>query len=293
VSERPANDRSAERSSVTRRQVQRAQLSTGTLAAREPDDVAVEEPLEIRVAGDTLAVVMRTPGEDHYLASGFLHSEGIIQGLSDLGRVAHCGRPNEPGYGNLIDIAPGPGTALAPELVVTRRGTLANSACGVCGRERIDDLLARLTPLHDALRVSGPLIESSLERLRAQQTAFARTGGMHGAIALAADGGELAISEDVGRHNAVDKVIGKLLYADLLAPGKSPAALLGVSGRASFEIVQKAASARIPIVVCVSAPTSLAIDLAAALGLTLIGFTRGSDCNIYTHPERVLLTAAS
>jgi FdhD protein len=280
--------RMPERHSITQRTVQRVGLTQGQLAKPSSDDIAVEEPLEIRLSSDTLATIMRTPGEDHYLAAGFLYSEGIVRGLADLGRVAHCGRPSDAGYGNLIDIAPGPGTVLAPELTqYARRGTVMGSACGVCGRERIDDLISRIGRITRHMQVPVQLITRSVERLFALQSGFARTGAMHGALALTAAGAELASSEDVGRHNAVDKVIGKLLYAGLLCVDSAQAELLAVSGRASFEIVQKAAAARIPVVVSVSAPTSLAIDLAAAFGITLAGFTRGPAFNLYTHPERI------
>jgi FdhD protein len=258
------------------------------LSEPAPDEIAVEEPLEIRIASDVLATIMRTPGEDHYLVAGFLHGEGIIRGLADLGRVAHCGRPTDPGYGNLIDIAPGPGTVLAPELTESsRRGTVVGSACGMCGRERIADLLARLGRITHNATLEATRIHESVARMQAQQSALARTGAMHGALALTRSGEELAISEDVGRHNAVDKVLGKLLYAGLLGPERAAAELLVVSGRTCFEIVQKAAAARVAFLISVSAPTSLAIDLAAELGITLVGFAREGTFNVYTHAQRL------
>jgi FdhD protein len=281
-------ERAPERRPVTQRSVQRLDAAQRHRSAPELDAIAVEEPLEIRIASDTLATIMRTPGEDHYLAAGFLHGEGIIRGLADLGRIAHCGRPDGAGYGNLIDIAPGPGCVLAPELTQHgRRGTVVGSACGICGRERIDDLVARLGTITNTAGISAATVTRATELLRARQSAFARTGAMHGALALTALGEELALSEDVGRHNAVDKVVGKLLYAELLTPDCAKAELLIVSGRTSFEIVQKAGAARIAMIASVSAPTSLAIDLAAALGITLAGFTRGSKFNLYTHAGRV------
>jgi FdhD protein len=277
-----------ERQPITRRLVQRAKHAERRLSPADPDEIAVEEPLEIRIASDVLATIMRTPGEDHYLAAGFLHGEGIIRGLADLGRVAHCGRPTDPGYGNLIDIAPGPGTVLAPELTQTsRRGTVVSSACGICGRERIDDLLTRLGRITHSGTLAATRISESVVRLQTLQTGYARTGAMHGALALTRSGEELAVGEDVGRHNAVDKVVGKLLYAGLLGPERAVAELLVVSGRTSFEIVQKAAAARFAFVISVSAPTSLAIDLAAELGITLVGFARQGTFNLYTHAQRV------
>jgi FdhD protein len=282
--EDPSSERVAERRPVAQREVMRC---SPTPAASEQDAIAVEEPLEIRVASDTLVTLMRTPGEDHYLTAGFLFSEGIIADIADVGTFAHCGRPSDPAYGNSIDVAPGPGIALAPERVAAaQRSVLSTSACGVCGRDRIDDMLARMRPLVDARRLDVRLVHASLDNLRERQGAFSRTGAMHGALACDARGLPLAWSEDVGRHNAVDKVVGKLLYAGALRAAERPF-LLAVSGRSSFEIVQKAAIAGLACVVSVSAPTSLAIDLAHALGLTLVGFARGQAFNAYTHPERL------
>jgi FdhD protein len=279
--------KSADRQRIVLRSLERRRVSDSQPSAASSDEVAVEEPLEIRLTGDTFATIMRTPGDDHFLTAGFLYSEGIIQSLADLGKIAHCGRPTDAGYGNLVDVAPGPGTVLAPERVTERRGTIVSSACGVCGRERIDDLIGRLGRVPNTGTISSEAVASSVERLAHAQRSFARTGAMHGALALSADGEELATGEDVGRHNAVDKVIGKLLFAELLTADRAVAQVLAVSGRTSFEIIQKAAAARIAVVVSVSAPTSLAIDTADALGVTLAGFARGDAFNLYTHPERV------
>ena len=281
-----SDPKTPERHRVTRRVVQRHTLHESSPPPAASDEIAVEEPLEIRLAGDTFATIMRTPGDDHVLTAGFLYSEGIIRSLADLGKIAHCGRPTDAGYGNLVDVAPGPGTALAPERATERRTTVSAS-CGVCGRERIDDLLARMRPLEPSELVPAMTIVRSVECLRRAQATFARTGAVHGALALDRSGAELASGEDVGRHNAVDKVIGKLLYADLLGPERAEAQLLAVSGRTSFEIVQKAAAARISVVVSVSAPTSLAIDTAVAMGVTLVGFARGEGFNVYAHGERI------
>ena len=252
--------------------------------SRALDALAVEEPLEIRVAGDPLVLTMRTPGNDPDLAIGFLFAEGIIDGIADVGTVAHCGRPDEEGYGNAIDVAPGPGVSLDPErLSTTRRGTLTTAACGVCGRRSIDDLLARTGPVPAGSPVALEVVARSTERLREIQPAFDRTGGLHAAAALDVSGALLAGAEDVGRHNAVDKVIGTLLRTGALAGAR----VLAVSGRVSFEIVQKAAVAQIPIVAGVSAPTSLAVDLAERLGLTLAGFVRDGALNVYAHRTRI------
>jgi FdhD protein len=281
--------RRIERRAVTRRDVLRC-TQAGPAPKAEADTLASEEPLEIRLATDTFATVMRTPGEDRFLVAGFLFSEGIISELADLGRVAHCGRPSDLGYGNVIDVAPGPGVALAPELTgATGRATLTSTSCGVCGRERIDDLLERLGPIPDAERTPLPVqqIAASIAHLESSQQAFRSTGAVHAALACRTDGTPLAASEDVGRHNAVDKVIGKLLYAGYLSKHLHVGSLLAVSGRTSFEIVQKAAAARLAIVVSVSAPTSLAVDLAEALGVTLIGFARAGSFNVYSHAQRI------
>jgi FdhD protein len=265
------------------------------------DWIAVEEPLEIRVATEPVAITMRTPGDDALLALGFLLSEGIIRSIDDVGSVAHCGRPGEEGFGNVIDVTAAPGVSLDVDKVqATRRGTLTTSACGVCGRRSVDDLFAIC-----GLVPPGPILDlhvvaSGTERLRNAQHNFSQTGGVHAAAALNAQGDILAAHEDVGRHNAVDKVVGALIQKRLVSAesairlGNRPAiaadsapALLVVSGRASFEIVQKATVARIPIVASVSAPSSLAIDLAQRSGITLAGFVRHGSLNAYTHPERI------
>jgi len=246
------------------------------------DDVVVEEPLEIRVAGDTLAITMRTPGHDQELAAGFLLAEGVIKGRDQLGSIAHCGRPGDEGWGNVIDVLPAPGTVIDVER--SRRGTLTSAACGVCGRKSVDDLLARSTPIDDALKVERRVLANLPEMLRVEQKNFMRTGGLHAAALADSAGRLLLVREDVGRHNAVDKLFGRLLLDRALpASGR----ILLVSGRTSFEIVQKAVVARVPILVAVSAPSSLAIRTARAAGLTLIGFARQGSFNVYAGSERI------
>ncbi len=246
------------------------------------DLVAVEEPLEIRLAGDPLAVTMRTPGEDRFLALGFLFAEGVIASVDDVGSAAHCGRPGDEGYGNVIDVVPAPGVTLDPSrLEGTRRGTLTTASCGVCGRRSIDDLIARVGVVDAEIVVPREVLASAPERLEEGQARFAHTGGMHAAAASSATGETIALAEDVGRHNAVDKVLGHLLHE------RAGASILAVSGRVSFEIVQKAAAARIPVIAAVSAPTSLAVDLAERAGITLAAFVRGGRLNVYTHTRRV------
>lgn len=252
------------------------------------DVVLVEEPLEVRVAADPLVVTMRTPGDDHALALGFLFAEGLFSSLADVGSVAHCGHLGEPGYGNAIDVAPGPGVALAPERVAAcRREFSVTSACGVCGRRSIDDLLERVEPVQEGPLFSRALLFGLPARLREHQPAFARTGGSHAAAAFDVEGNTLALAEDVGRHNAVDKVIGRLLLSSALSRSRHAATLLFVSGRTSFEIVQKALSARIVLVAGVSAPSSLAVALAERAGITLVGFVRDGRANVYTHSGRL------
>ena len=275
---------------ITKRSVSRVQ--NGARAGESEDSIAIEEPLEIRVAGDPLAITMRTPGEDAKLAVGFLLAEGVVDSIDDVGRVFHCGRPGTEGYGNAIDVLPAPGVSLDLERVTaTRRGTLTTSACGVCGRQSVDDLVERCRSMPSGPVVSLDLLLGIMDRLRKSQPTFAETGGVHAAAIFSAEGELLACHEDVGRHNAVDKAVGALLYDGLLSPtadsGGPQPAILCASGRSSFEIVQKAAVARIPIVTSVSAASSLAVDLAADIGVTLAGFVRDRGFNIYAHQERI------
>jgi FdhD protein len=264
---------------------QRPAARFGPAGKSDVDDVAIEEPLEIRVAGDPLAITMRTPGDDRELALGFLYAEGVIGSVDDVGSVAHCGRPGEEGFGNVIDVLPAPGTALAPERIQgARRGTVVSAACGVCGRLSIDDLAARCEPVADTSTIAAAILSRVVADLRGEQRIFARTGGVHAAGLFDVEGRLLVLREDIGRHNAVDKVVGHLaLQRALPARGR----VLAVSGRASFEIVQKAVAAGIPIVASVSAASSLAIDLAARMNLTLAAFVRDGAMNVYAGAARV------
>jgi len=260
----------------------------GQTLAERPDELCIEEPLEIRVAGDPLAVTMRTPGHDHELVAGFLLAEGLIRDRADLGTLRHCGRLGDEAFGNAIDILPAPGTVLDIEaLGHARRGTLTTSSCGVCGRTLIDDLLARLGSAPSGARFERAFIASLSEALRAHQPTFSRTGGLHAAgIALPGQGFRV-VREDVGRHNAVDKVVGRMLLDGHRTLADS---VLVVSGRTSFEIVQKALAAGLGALVGVSAPSSLAVATAARFGLLLCGFARGSTFNVYAGAERLLAT---
>ncbi len=257
----------------------------GSGGASAEDAVVVEEPLEIRVSGDTIAVTMRTPGHERDLALGFLFAEGLVQAADDVASVAFCGRPGDESLRNTLEVTPRAGGWLerAPR-DPARRGTVTTAACGVCGRVQIDDLLERLPVLAPGDAVPIGVVTGAVRALRGEQTLFAQTGGCHGAGLFRFDGAHVATREDVGRHNAVDKLVGAMLAA-----GAVPLAshILVVSGRASFEIVQKAACAGVPVVACVSAPSSLAVTLAERAGVTLVGFVRGDRCNVYTHASRI------
>jgi FdhD protein len=263
------------------------ELGPGKPAVARADEVAREEPLEIRLNDEVVAVIMRTPGDDERLALGFLLAEGIVSTADDLASLAHCGRVGTEGFGNVINAVPAPGSRIEWDpALVPRRATVTSSACGVCGRLSIEDLLAASPPLERGGRLDPRLIASAVEGLQRRQPLFGRTGGTHGAAAHDRDGAALAVHEDVGRHNAVDKVVGALAIARR-AGDRREAAMLVVSGRAGFEIVQKAVRARIPVVASVSAPTSLSVDLAERAGITLVGFARQGRMNVYAHAERV------
>jgi FdhD protein len=233
------------------------------------DAVAVEEPLEIRVDGEPLTVTMRTPGHDNELALGFLYGEGLIEGPRDAG-------PTEDFAANVVEVS-GP---LARDL--SRRRFYTTSSCGVCGKGALEEVAVLSAPLADGPIVARALIADLPTRLR--QPTFERTGGLHATGLFEAGGALLYTREDVGRHNAMDKVIGRAVLDGLVPLGKL---ILCVSGRLSFELVQKAAVAGAPILVGVGAPSSLAISLADDRGLTLCGFARGGAVNVYTHPQRI------
>ena len=249
------------------------------------DVAAVEEPLEIRINGKSFAVIMRTPGADRDLAAGFLFAERVIDSADDLDVIRHCVDPDGANEPNILNVTlSSRASEKVDELLAGRRAVTTTSACGVCGRRTIDDLMSGVGPVSAAWRLPAAVIESLPASLRATQNAFAETGGLHAAGLFDRNGGLVASAEDVGRHNAVDKVIGAQVIAERLPLDER---LLFVSGRASYEIVQKALVARIPIVAAVSAPSSLAIDLARQGGCTLLGFVRGEAFNVYAGIERV------
>jgi FdhD protein len=241
---------------------------------RRPDEVIVEEPLTIHLDDTLVATTMRTPGHDFELAVGFCHAEGILAGVPVTGmRYCGTGAPVDTDF-NVVTVETG-GKAPVP----TPRLGATSSACGVCGSEAIGELAARLSPLP----TPGPpfpldVLASAPDLVAPHQKLFAATGGVHAAAAIDADGHVLMVREDIGRHNAVDKVVGRLLLDDALPASKLA---LFVSGRASFEMVQKAWAAGFSAVVSVSAPSSLAVEVAAAANLTLAGFARHGGMNIY------------
>jgi FdhD protein len=252
-----------------------------------PDTVVVEEPLEIRVNGSPLAVTMRTPGSDIELTQGFLFTEGIIGDRADIASIRYCNSVGADGRNtyNVLDVELAQGVSL-PDTGIDRN-FYTTSSCGVCGKASLDAIRqrGRYLPADDAVRIKTDTIMALPTALRAAQRVFDTTGGLHAAGLFTAEGQLLAVREDVGRHNAVDKLVGWAVEQDWI-PLRGTVLL--VSGRASFELVQKAVMAGIPVLAAVSAPSSLAIDLANDSGLTLIGFLRGQTMNIYTHLPRIL-----
>ena len=255
----------------------------GNARAAHVDRAAAEEPLEIRLHDRPFAVIMRTPGADRELAAGFLLAERVIRTADELGTIAHCVENDS--RENIVNVTLANGSRESVERILAgRRQVTTSSSCGLCGRQTIESLATDVPPVRSTWTVSTSLISTLPELLRARQAVFDDTGGLHAAGLFARDGALVDVAEDVGRHNAVDKIIGRMLMRDALPLADH---LLFVSGRTSFEIVQKAIVAGIPLVAAVSAPSSLAIDLAREFGVTLAGFVRGDGFNIYAHPERI------
>jgi FdhD protein len=244
---------------------------------RRPDEVIVEEPLEIRLDGVRVATTMRTPGHDFELAAGFLVTEGLVA-PDGIATVAYCEDPDAARY-NVVTVR----CRAAFDLGAAERNFFATSSCGICGKAALEAVTVRCAPVDDGAAVGAATLLALPDAMRAAQRGFDRTGGLHAAALFDLDGRLLALREDVGRHNAVDKVVGSLALGGADGAGR----ILLVSGRLSFEIVQKAAVARVPILCAVSAPSSLAAEAAQELGVTAVGFLRPGGFNIYAHPGRV------
>lgn len=268
---------------------------TGRTVTGRPDTLVTEEPLEMRLNGVPLAVTMRTPGHDFELAAGFLVAEGVVARATDIVAIRHCADAERPQDGkvspviaeNVVDVTLAPGVEVPHETLT--RHTVTTSACGLCGKTSLDAVRAttRFDVSADPVALDADVVLGLPDRLRAGQRVFDRTGGLHAAGLFTADGEPVRVREDVGRHNAVDKLIGWALQHDLL-PLRGR--VLVVSGRASFELVQKAVMAGIPAMAAVSAPSTLAAELADESGLTLAGFVRGESMNVYTGGDRLGLT---
>ncbi|UVO13842.1 formate dehydrogenase accessory sulfurtransferase FdhD [Mycobacterium sp. SVM_VP21] len=269
---------------TTRRQA--SHLAAGH-AAHRAETLAVEEPLEIRLNGSPLTVTMRTPGSDVELAQGFLLTEGVIARRSDILTVRYCHGSLVDGTNsyNVLDVTLAPGVPM-PEVDVTRN-FYTTSSCGICGKASLEAVqsISRYCPGDDPVTVDAQVITGMPDRLRAAQKVFDRTGGLHAAALFDKSGRLLVVREDIGRHNAVDKVVGWAVEHDQIPLSGS---VLLVSGRASFELTQKAVMSGIPVLAAVSAPSSLAVDLATQSGLTLVAFLRGESMNVYSRPDRIV-----
>jgi FdhD protein len=274
---------------TARRRVTR--YAFGERVSRREDELTVEEPLEIRVGGRALTVTMRTPGHDVELALGLLVSEGVVHARDDVIAARHCaGEPGTDGEFNVLDVALARGVALPDS---ARHALTMTSACGLCGKDSIDAV--RMRSVHDVradrVTVDPAWLAGLPDRMRAAQSTFERTGGLHAAALVDIERDEfLVVREDIGRHNAVDKVVGWAVREDRL-PLRGTALVL--SGRGGFELVQKASMAGIPVVAAVSAPSSLAVALADEVGLTLAGFVRGGSMVVYSGDERIHAASAA
>ncbi|MFD7105304.1 formate dehydrogenase accessory sulfurtransferase FdhD [Streptomyces celluloflavus] len=268
-------------------------IRDGAVSTR-PDTLVAEEPLEIRLGGKPLAITMRTPGDDFALAAGFLVSEGVLGSADELANIVYCAGATEDGSNtyNVVDVRLAPGVPV-PDITL-ERNVYTTSSCGLCGKASLDAVRTTARWSLDTAADAMPPIEPETlaalpDRLRAAQRVFDRTGGLHAAGLFTTDGELLDLREDVGRHNAVDKIVGRALQQGLLPLSSC---VLMVSGRASFELAQKAVMAGIPVLAAVSAPSALAVDLATEAGLTLVGFLRGTSMNVYAGDHRLALRAA-
>jgi FdhD protein len=250
--------------------------------SNKPDLVAREEPLEIRVQGRCVAVTMRTPGHDTEVAAGFLLSEGLIRTRADVVEIAPCRYGEASNHENVLNVFVAPHVPV--DLEKLTRHVFASSSCGMCGKASIESVHQHFAPVTSAVRIKAEVLLELPDRLRAWQRTFDETGGLHAAAVFTNEGELVVMREDVGRHNAVDKVLGFGLLE-----GRLPweAHVLLVSGRTSFEIMQKALAGRIPIVAAISAPSSLAVEFARESGQTLVGFLRGKSMNVYSEEQRI------
>ncbi|MFG2025981.1 formate dehydrogenase accessory sulfurtransferase FdhD [Streptomyces sp. NPDC048825] len=269
-------------------------IRDGVVSSR-PDTLVAEEPLEIRLNGKPLAITMRTPGDDFALAAGFLVSEGVLGDQQELQNIVYCAGATVDGSNtyNIVDVKTASGVVI-PDITL-ERNVYTTSSCGLCGKASLDAVRTTARWAIDdgeaaPVRLEPELLASLPDRLRASQRVFDRTGGLHAAALFTEDGELLDIREDVGRHNAVDKLVGRALQNGMLPLSRT---ILLVSGRASFELAQKAVMAGIPVLAAVSAPSSLAVDLAAESDLTLVGFLRGASMNVYAGEHRIALRTAA
>jgi FdhD protein len=269
-------------SSPEAREIRLTRYRGGRPIGEEDDVLAAEEPLEIRVEGRPLAVVMRTPGHDRELAAGFLLTEGVIKSAKDIFDITSCIEQGATGDGNAVDVALTHPDSFDFEKLT--RHVFTSSSCGICSKASIEVVLKRRKPLHDDVRVKAGVLLALPQRLARKQETFKSTGGLHACALFDATGRLLAMREDVGRHNALDKLLGWALL-EKITPLHGHIALL--SGRASFEMMQKAHAGGIPIVAAISAPSSLAVEFAREGGQTLVGFLRGRSMNVYTGAERI------
>ncbi len=259
----------------------------GATVLERPDTLVTEEPMEIRVHGPgqapvPLTVTMRTPGNDFELAAGLCFAEGILDGPEGLASVAYCLAGDGPQEYNVVTVA----LRHRFDPQGHERHFASTASCGLCGKVTLDQLAETCVPIPDGPPVASALLASLPEKLRAAQTVFASTGGLHAAAVFDFDGNLMTLREDVGRHNALDKVVGRAVLE-----GQVPLLdrVLLVSGRVGYELVQKAARAQIPILCAISAPSSLAVEAAARFGVTIVGFLRDARANVYTHPQRVVV----
>jgi FdhD protein len=263
-----------------------ARHDDGAAPVQRVDRVAAEEPLEIRLNGEALAVIMRTPGDDIHLAAGFLCAEEIVTSADDIGTIAHCKSGTDPNLENVVNVTLTPERRASADAMLAQRkaerATITSASCGVCGKKTIESLATHAKAFEREPVLDPALIGALPKRLRAAQEVFDATGGLHGAAIFSPDGKLLVVKEDVGRHNAVDKCVGALLLSEVVPfRGVAPHVLM-VSGRTSFEIVQKALVAGVQIVAAVSAPSSLAVDLARNFRMGLVGFVRDGGFNVYS-----------